>query len=289
LRGKSKTTLVLEEAILDIVEERKPITVRGIAYALFVRGLSPNMGKGSVARVSRITTEMRESGTLPWAWIVDDSRTVRSAGRWDDPDSIIQVAVNTYRRNNWQDQPTIVEVWSEKSTVEGVLAPVLDDLGVRFKVMKGFASATALHDAAVSSNHIADRNQKAVVLYVGDWDPSGMWMSERDLPERIERYGGDWQLKRIALVKADTLRLPHFDAETKKGDSRHDWFVRRYGRRCWELDAMDPNELRDRVRNEIESYIDWSLWNRAIEIEEAEVASMHDFHAAWKSRLGSRR
>jgi hypothetical protein len=23
-----------------------------------------------------------------------------------------------------------------------------------------------------------------IVLYVGDYDPSGMWMSERDLPER---------------------------------------------------------------------------------------------------------
>lgn len=288
MRGKAQATLALEYVIFKIALERKPLTVRGIAYALFVRQLSPDMGKGSVGRVSRITTEMRESGTLPWDWIVDDSRTVRSAGRWNDPDSIIEVAVNSYRRNNWQEQPTIVEVWSEKSTVEGVLAPVLDDLGVRFKVMKGFASATALHDAAVSSNHITKRNQKAVVLYVGDWDPSGMCMSERDLPERIERYRGDWRLKRIALVQADTQRLPHFDAETKKGDSRHDWFVRRYGRRCWELDAMDPNELRDRVRDEIESYIDWTLWNRAIEIEEAEVESMQDFHRAWQGRASGR-
>jgi len=38
MRGKAQATLVLEEAILDIVEERAPITVRvASAYALFVR------------------------------------------------------------------------------------------------------------------------------------------------------------------------------------------------------------------------------------------------------------
>ena len=96
------------------------------------------------------------------------------------------------------------------------------------------------------------------------------------------------QLKRIAIVKADTRRLPHFDVATKSGDPRYRWFVERYGRRCWELDAMDPNDLRDRVRKEIERHIDWTLWNRAIEIEAAEVESMNDFHKAWHSRLGSR-
>ena len=50
---------------------------------------------------------------------------------------------------------------------------------------------------------------------------------------------------------------------------------------------MDPNDLRDRVRQEIERYIDWTLWNRAREIETAEIESMKDFHKAWQSRLGS--
>src|SRR5215510_5368086 len=72
-------------------------------------------------------------------------------------------------------------------------------------------------------------------------------MSEVDLPERLERYGGQQVLERIAIVQADTARLPHFDAETKAGDARYRWFVERYGRRCWELDAMNPVELRDRV------------------------------------------
>jgi hypothetical protein len=266
VRGKAGATLILEQAILEIVEERAPITVRGICYALFVRNLIPSMEVGQTQRISRITTAMREDETLDWTKIVDDSRRVERARTWANPDSIIKVAVKTYRRNNWQDQPTIVEVWSEKGTVQGVLAPVLDDLGVAFRVMKGFGSFTRVMEAATDSNADFDRNQNTVALYVGDWDPSGMCMSEKDLPER-----------------PDTRRLPHFDVATKQGDSRHDWFVERYGRRCWELDAMDPNALRNRVRKAIESYIDRTLWSRAIEIEEAEVESMKNFHTAWQS------
>ena len=45
-------------------------------------------------------------------------------------------------------------------------------------------------------------------------------MSEVDLPRRLARYGGQQRLKRIAIVKADTGRLPHFDVGTKAGDAR---------------------------------------------------------------------
>ena len=37
MRGTAQATLVLEQAILEIAEERPPITVRGVCYALFVR------------------------------------------------------------------------------------------------------------------------------------------------------------------------------------------------------------------------------------------------------------
>ena len=60
---------------------------------------------------------MRESETLDWTKIVDDSRTVERAETWDDPNAIIEAAVSGYRRDNWQDQPTIVEVWSERTTL----------------------------------------------------------------------------------------------------------------------------------------------------------------------------
>ncbi len=80
------------------------------------------------------------------------------------------------RKDRWDDQQQLVEVWSEKSTIGGTIRPVLDELGVTFRVMHGFGSATAICSAA------QDGIKRArTVLYVGDFDPSGLYMSEVDL------------------------------------------------------------------------------------------------------------
>ncbi len=52
---------------------------------------------------------------------------------------------------------------------------------------------------------------------------------------------------------------------------------------------IDGANLRERVRGEIESYLDKVLWYRSIEIEAAEVGSMTDFYRAWRDRLNERR
>ena len=123
MRGKAQATLLLEQAILDIVEERAPITVRGVCYALFVRELISSMAVGQTQKISRIMTEMRESEALDWTQIVDGNRAVERAKTWGDPNAIIRAAVNQYRRNNWQDQSTIVEVWSREEHRAGRAGP----------------------------------------------------------------------------------------------------------------------------------------------------------------------
>ncbi len=67
---------------------------------------------------------------------------------------------------------------------------------------------------------------------------------------------------------------------------RHRWYVEKYGRRCWELDALDPNTLRDRVERHIRSLIDREAWDRCIKVEQAERASLLEVVGAWK---GARR
>jgi hypothetical protein len=286
-RGKAAATLQLEQAILEIVDERAPITVRGVCYALFTQGLIPDMSVNSTGKVSRVMTDMRERDELDWTQIVDGSRAVERVNTWRDTTQIVRAAVKTYRRDNWQDQPTLVEVWSEKSTVQGVLAPELDDLGVTFRVMKGFGSFTAVRQAAEDSQDDGDPRTK-VVLYIGDWDPSGLYMSEVDLPRRLERYGSRWMFERIALTRDDLAALPHFDTATKSGDVRLQWYLENTTadpRKSWELDAMNPNDLRMRVREAITGYMDMAAWRRALLIEQAEKESMQQFHAEWTNRL----
>lgn len=283
-RGRSAATLRLVNLSVEILDEIAPCSVRAVCYRLFVAGAIPDMSVKSTQSVSRILTDARERGEIDWSLIVDETRQVEKAPSWSDPRELFEAAAQQNRRDRWSEQPYSIEVWSEKGTVRGTLQPVLDEYGVPFRVMHGFASATAVNDIAELS--IQD-DRPFVALYVGDRDPSGMYMSEIDLPGRIHRYGGEVEIIRIAIDEADTLRddVPSFEAGTKVGDRRHQWYVENYGRQCWELDALSPAILRDRVDEAIRDYIDVELWDRADEIEAAERASLADYIAGLPSNF----
>src|SRR5262245_3493406 len=115
---------------------------------------------------------------------------------WDNPAEYARCVARSYRRDFWNQQPVCCEVWSEKGTVRGVLEPVLDQYAVGFRVMHGFSGATTIYDVS----HDGD-GRPVIILYVGDFDPSGMFMSEADLPKRLSEYGGNHvTLRRIALT-----------------------------------------------------------------------------------------
>lgn len=278
-RGKSRKSLDLIQAAHDFLKEAHPTTVRGVAYRLFVDGVIDSMAKKNTAKVSRLLKDAREDGTVPWEWIVDETRDLEKTPSWDDPVDFVRTVRKAYRRDFWADQDHDVEVWSEKGTVRGTLAPVLDEYGVGFRVMHGFGSATTIHDVAVEGV-----GRDLVVLYVGDWDPSGLYMSEKDLPERLRRYGGDHVLiERVALIADDIADpdLPSFPASSKRNDPRYRWFSERYGSQCWELDAMHPNTLRDRVRDAIEHEIEPAAWARCVRAQEAEQESLVSLLDSW--------
>ena len=239
-RGMAQRSLDLIDAMYEAAEAAQPITGRGIGYKLFTRGLIPSMARSEMQRVYRLLKEARERGDIPWHWIVDETREFERTSVWDDPKEFAATVSRAYRRDFWNQQPVCVEVWSEKGTVRGVLQPILDKYAVGFRVMHGFSGATTIHDVAED-----DDGRLLIVLYVGDYDPSGLYMSEHDLPDRLAQYGGDHViLKRVALTREQTGRLPSFPASDKKKDPRYKWFVHEFGTLCWELDALDPNDLR---------------------------------------------
>jgi hypothetical protein len=277
-RGLGKASLALIEAMVPIIEAAQPITGRGVGYKLFIAGLILAMSTGDMQRVYRLLKEARERGIIPWSWIVDETRALERVAAWDNPQQYADATIRDYRRNYWNQQPVRVEVWSEKGTVRGVLRPVLDAYGVGFRVMHGFASATSVHEIADD-----DDGRPLVAIYIGDWDPSGLFMSEHDLPERLSRYDGDHVvLQRVALTREQLTDLPSFPAADKHKDKRYKWFVKNFGTRCWELDALDPNDLRACVEEEIRSQIEPTAWRRCKVVEAAEQKSLVEVMSAWR-------
>jgi hypothetical protein len=279
-RGRAQKSLDLIMAMHDAAKAAQPITVRGVAYKLFIRSFIPSMARSETQRVSRLLTDARERGEIDWSWIVDESRELERTSTWDDPEEYARCVATSYRRDFWNQQPVRVQVWSEKGTVRGVLAPVLEEYAVGFRVVHGFCGATPIHNVAED-----DDGRPLIILYVGDYDPSGMWMSERDLPERIARYGGAHvEVRRIAITLNQTRELPSFPAADKKKDPRYNWFVKNYGTKCWELDAMDPPVLRAIVEAEIKDLIEPVAWERCDVVNRAEQESLRTILNKWKAR-----
>jgi hypothetical protein len=235
------------------------------------------MARNEMQRVYRLLKEAREQGHIPWEWIVDETRELERVNVWDDPEDYADWVAQSYRRDFWNQQPRRLLVMSEKGTVRGVLAPVLDHHAVGFFPVHGF-SATAAHDLAED-----DDGRDLVILYMGDFDPSGMYMSEVDLPARFANYGGyHIKLKRIALKRAQVSGLESFPAADKRKDPRYKWFRSNHGTRCWELDAMDPNRLRDTVEREIKKLIEPVAWARCEAVNAAEQESLTTVLKKWR-------
>lgn len=304
-RGRAATTTSIIRTMVEIAGAIQPCSVRALAYQLFNRKLIASMGKLDTQKVSRWATIAREEGSLPWEWVVDPTRQEQSVPTWADPVAYGRAVQRSYRRNKWEAQPTHVSVWSEKGTVEGTLKPVLDRLEVPFQVLHGWSGATPVWEAAWAN---LARHQDTLILYVGDYDPSGMGMSETDLPQRLARYSTDapsekaldratvneiladgrLTIRRIALTREDTQALgpaTRFPASDKKKDSRHGWFVRTYGEGCWELDALSPNVLRERVEGAVLGVLDRKVWDRYVHAERVELEAIAATCRSWTSIL----
>jgi hypothetical protein len=294
-RGRSQKSEDLIEAAAAILEAIQPASVRAVCYQLFIQQRIPSMAKLATNRVSGLLARAREEGRIPWEWIVQEGRLIERVSTWADPEAYGRAVMHSYRRNKWAGQPSRVIVVSEKGTVRGTLEPVLHEFEVDFLPVGGYASATRVHELA----GVVTATTPLRVFYLGGYDPSGLGMSEQDLPARLVRYAPSevfWEydhegfrFRRLAVTEGDTHRLGldlSFPARDKHKDTRYPWFVQQYGTRCWELDAMNPNDLRERVREAIVAELDQPAWDRYVAAEAVERASIVETMRTWNSISG---
>ena len=99
-----------------------------------------------------------------------------------------------------------------------------------------------------------------LVLYFGDFDPSGVDI-ERDLSERLGKYNaGDFTVVRVALTDEQITKYDLPPMPVKTSDARSEAFLEAYGNKSVELDALDPNILKLMVAQSISSHINLDAW-----------------------------
>jgi len=134
MRGMAQESLDLIYQAKTILEEIHPTTVRGVAYQFFIRKLIASMAKNEVRKVGRLLVIARENGTIPWEHIVDETREAERISQWGGLADYGETVLRSYRRDFWQYQPETLLAASEKGTVRGILASILNKYAVTFRV-----------------------------------------------------------------------------------------------------------------------------------------------------------
>jgi len=262
----------LDDALREIVDQFRPVTVRQVFYQAVNRALVPKSETKGSRVVQRRLVVLRESGAIPYGSIVDGTRYVHGHRRYHDLDEFTTYAAGLYRKDYWSTSEVNVEVWLEKDALKGVLVPtVVNECGLGLHVTRGFASITYLQEAA---EEIELDGRPTYVYVLTDFDPSGVSIAEK-VEEELKSRAPDAEIvvERLAVDRAQIDRWNLPTRPTKASDTRAAKFRRLYGTDSVELDAIPPDELRNLVRDAIDGHMEtWRLRQfRMVEREERET------------------
>jgi len=270
-------------ALLDIVEEQQPMTVRQVFYQATVRGLIEKTENG-YDKIQKTLGNMRVEGQLPWGWIVDNTRMQRKPRTYNNLMDALSHTELMYRRALWRDADAYVEIWLEKDALSGVVYPVTEKYDVPLMVARGYSSISFLYAAAEA---IERQVKPAYIYHLGDFDPSGVNAGEK-IEETLRKYAPDSEIhfERIAVSQAQIAawRLP--SRPTKKTDTRTKRFTQRFGNvESVELDAIAPDQLRKLVEDAITRHISAHELHIAKVAEESERVVLQAFKRFERRRV----
>jgi hypothetical protein len=186
------------------------------------------------------------------------------------------------------DQPVMIEVWVEKSTMGDILIPLCQSQRLNYVEGAGFESIT---QTVAFLRRAQEHKKPAHIVYISDFDPGGDAM-----PVAVARQLQFW-LETLEIdvdVSVDTTALTHEQCvefelprmPIKEDDLRKGGFEARYGTGATELDALEalhPGRFEEIIRYAIEPYVDRGLARR---LGAARREAEQHIEAAWTDAAG---
>ena len=169
------------------------------------------------------------------------------------------------------DQPVVIEVWIEKSTLNNVVVPLCEKYALNFVCGIGFQSITGAIGALKRIENFASHgNQKPLrIFYLSDFDPGGVMMPvgiARQIEYWIDRYTTDADIKLTSLALTEDQVKSYEKLVTspiKSTDKRMNKFQERYNvNGAIEIDALEeiyPGELEKIITNAVIPYRDMKI------------------------------
>lgn len=251
------------------------LTIRGLHYQLVSRGMTNDIQH--YKRVVAATGQARWGGLISFDAFSDRERAMACFTRGDETvyenkveeaKTQIRLWASNYTLNRWENQPYYPEVLIEKKALEGVFHKTCLRNGVALGACKGYPSLTFLHDISLRIKDAEYNGKLPVILYFGDYDPSGEDIP-RALRDNLIAFGCDegLEVRHICLNEKQVIEWGLPPAPTKDTDSRS---VHWTGLGQVELDAVKPEKLMTLLQNAIDDIFDYNLYDELIAREERE-------------------
>jgi hypothetical protein len=268
---------IIENSV-EVLQRYEPgmLTLRGLYYQLVSLGMT-----NSTAHYKRVVSALidaRWDGIVDFDAFSDRERVMVGTTDFEETrleDSIergkkqVKLWMEHSYKNTWENQPYYPEVFIEKKALQGVFESVCYDRSIALGACKGYPSLTFLNEAAKRLTRAEQQGKKPVILYFGDYDPSG-----EDIPravgDNIRRLGCESvEVRRIALMHEQVLAWELPPAPVKLTDSRA---AKWDGIGQVELDAVEPRKLQRMCQEAIDAVFDDDLHEALREQEKEEGA-----------------
>jgi hypothetical protein len=239
------------------------MTVRQVFYQATVLGIVEKSEAG-YDKIQDDLTKMRRAGDLPYDWLADNTRWQRKPNTFSNIEQALEETARFYRKSLWTDAGAYVELWLEKDALSGVIYPVTSMFDVPLMVARGYASLSFLHEAA---DYIGDLDVPTYIYHLGDFDPSGINAGEK-IEETLREMAPDAKIyfERLAVQPGQIYAWNLPTRPTKKSDTR----AKNFGDISVELDAIEPQRLRDLVQQAIERHLPPDQYEVLKEAEKSE-------------------
>lgn len=258
---------LVNQVVGEYSKQGYELTLRQAYYQLVARGYIPN-NERSYKNIGNLINDGRLAGLIDWDSITDRTRNLRKNSHWDNPADVIASARYSYRLDKWKGQPNYVEVWVEKDALVDIVGQACRPLDTPYFSCRGYTSQSEMWSAAQRFIR-QDYRESRVIIHLGDHDPSGIDMT-RDIQERLEMFGADVYVKRVALTmqQINTYNPPPNPA--KITDSRCGKYIDQYGDESWELDALEPQVITNLIKGEVTAFRDDTIYRAVCQKEQKE-------------------
>ena len=241
------------------------LTLRALHYQLVAIGMTNTMTH--YKRVVGAMIKARKDGVIRYEQFSDHDRAAIGSTDYESEsldDAIetgkrqIKAWMNNFDRGRWENQKIIPEIWIEKKALQGVFEPVCTKYQVALAPCKGYPSLTFLNDAANRFKGVIYEDKKPIILYFGDYDATGEDIPRSIQSNLIEMGVDDIEVRRIALMEDQVIKMKLPPAPTKESDSRaKNWD----GLGQVELDAVNPKVLQKMIIEALDDVFDEEVFN----------------------------